>query len=186
MEGSTTKRETDNAPAGENSKARLRPSLEVLGEIVLLLLVGGFFIYLFVESLQWPLGSALMPWITVGIGVPFWLYRLIMLVVQAKDAPAQIMDIGFRTGGDPAGERARFLRICFFIVGLYSAIWLIGFHIALPVGMLFYLRVYGEVSWWWSSGVALMFLALIIGVYDRLLGATWHEPPVLELLYSIL
>ncbi len=186
MEGSTAKRETDNAQAGENSQARPRLSLEVSGEIVLLLLVGGFFIYLFVESLQWPLGSALMPWITVGIGFPFWLYRLMMLVVRAKDAPGQIMDIGFRTGGDPAGERARFLRICFFLVGLYSAIWLFGFHIALPVGMLFYLRVYGEVSWWWSFGVALLFLALIIGVYDRLLGATWHEPTVLELLYSIL
>ncbi len=186
METSTAKRETDNAQAGENSQARSRLSLEVLGEIVLLLLVGGFFIYLFVGSLQWPLGSALMPWITVGIGVPFWLYRLMVLVAQAKDAPGQIMDIGFRTGGDPKGERARFLRICFFIVGLYAAIWLFGFHIALPVGMLFYLRVYGEVSWWWSFSVALLFLALIIGVYDRLLGATWHEPPVLELLYSIL
>ncbi len=186
MEGSTAKRETDNAQAGENSQARLRPSLEVFGEIVLLLMVGGFFIYLFVESLQWSLGSALMPWITVGIGFPFWLYRFMMLGVQAKNAPGQIMDIGFRTGADPTGERARFLRICLFLVGLYSAIWLFGFYIALPVGMLFYLRVYGEVNWWWSFGVALLFLALIIGVYDRLLNATWHEPPVLELLYSIL
>ncbi len=185
METSTAKRESDNAQAGENSQARQRFSLEVLGEIVLLLLVGGFFIYLFIESLQWPLGSALMPWITLSIGFPFWLYRLIVLSVRAKDAPAQIMDIGFRTGGDPTGERARFIRICFFIVGLYLAIWLFGFHIALPVGMLIYLRVYGQVSWWWSFGVALLFLALIMGVYDRLLGATWHEPPVLELLYFI-
>jgi len=187
VETSTAKHETDNAQAGENSQARPRLSLEVTGEIVLLLMVGGFFIYLFIESLQWALGSALMPWITVGIGVPFWLYRLIVLIRQTKDAPpAQIMDLGFRTGGDPTGERARFFQICFFIVGLYLAIWLFGFHIALPVGILFYLRVYGHVSWWWSCGVALLFLALIIGVYDRLLGATWHEPPVLELLYSIL
>jgi len=185
VETSTAKRETDNAQAGANAQARPRLSLEVSGEIVLLLLVGGFFIYLFVESLQWPLGSALMPWITLSIGFPFWLYRLMVLSVRAKDAPAQIMDIGFRTGGDPTGERARFFRICFFIVGLYLAIWLFGFHIALPACMLFYLRVYGQVSWWWSFGVALLFLALIIGVYDRLLGATWHEPLVLQLLYSI-
>jgi len=185
VEISTAKRESDNAQAGENSQASLRSSFEVSGEIVLLLLVGGFFIYLFIESLQWPLGSALMPWITVGIGAPFWLYQLMVLFVRAKDAPGQIMDIGFRTGGDPTGERARFFQICFFIVGLYLAIWLFGFHIALPVGMLFYLRVYGKVSWWWSCGVALLFLGLIIGVYDRLLGATWHEPLVLVLLFSI-
>ncbi len=167
-------------------QARPRISLEVLGEIVLLLLVGGFFLYLFIESFRWPLGSALMPWITVGIGAPFWLYRLMALCVQAKDVPKQIMDIGFCTGGDPTGERARFVRICFFIVALYLAIWLFGFHIALPVGMLFYLRVYGHVSWWGSLCVGLMFLALIVGVYDRLLGATWHNPPVLELLNFIL
>lgn len=185
METSPAKRESDNAQAGENSQARPRFSLEVSGEIVLLLMVGGFFIYLFIESLQWSLGSALMPWITVSIGFPFWLYRLLVLFVRAADAPGQIMDIGFRTGGDPTGERARFFQICFFIVGLYLAIWLFGFHLALPAGMLFYLRVYGQVSWWWSCGTALLFLALIIGVYDRLLGATWHEPPVLVLLYSI-
>ncbi len=184
METSPAKRESDNAQPGGNSQARQRFSLEVFGEIVLLLLVGGFFIYLFIQSLQWPLGSALMPWITVSIGFPFWLYRLLVLFVRAGDAPGQIMDIGFRTGGDPTGERARFFQICFFIVGLYLAIWLFGFHIALPVGMLLYLRVYGQVSWWWSFGVALLFLALIIGVYDRLLGATWHEPPVLVLLNS--
>jgi len=184
METSTTKHETDNAQAGENSQARPRFSLEVSGEIVLLLMVGGFFIYLFIGSLQWSLGSALMPWITVSIGFPFWLYRLLVLFVRAGDAPGQIMDIGFRTGGDPTGERARFFQICFFIVCLYLAIWLFGFHIALPAGMLFYLRVYGQVSWWWSCGTALLFLGLIIGVYDRLLGATWHEPPVLVLLNS--
>ncbi len=185
METSTAKRETDNAQAGENSPARLQVPLELLGEIVLLLMVGGFFIYLFIESLQWSLGSALMPWITVGIGAPFWLYRILVLLVRAKDAPSQIMDIGFRTGGDPTGERTRFFRICFFIVGLYLAIWLFGFHIALPACMLFYLRVYGEISWWWAFGVALLFLALIMGVYGRLLGATWNEPLVLQLLYSI-
>jgi len=185
VETSPAKGESDNAQPGENSQARLRFSLEVFGEIVLLLLVGGFFIYLFIQSLQWPLGSALMPWITVSIGFPFWLYRLLVVFVRAGDASGQIMDIGFRTGGDPTGERGRFFQICFFIVGLYLAIWLFGFHIALPVGMLLYLRVYGQVSWWWSFAVALLFLALIIGVYDRLLGATWHEPPVLVLLYSI-
>ena len=179
MATSTAKREADN------SQARPRLSPEVLGEIVLMLLVGGFFLYLFVESLQWPLGSALMPWIAVGIGAPFWLYRLMVLFFQAKDSPKQIMDIGFRTAGDPTGERKRFFRICSFIVGLYLAIWLFGFHIALPGAMLIYLRVYGEVSWWWSLGVALMFLALIVGVYDRLLGATWNEPVVLDLIKFI-
>jgi hypothetical protein len=185
MESPATERATNNARARETQQARLRVSLEAAGEIILMILVGGFFVYLFVESLQWPLGSALMPWITVGIGAPFWLYRLLVLIVRAREAPAQIMDIGFRVGDDPSGEKARFFRICSFIIGLYLAIWLFGFHVALPLGMLFYLRVYGEVSWWWALIVALMFLALIVGVYDRLLGAVWHEPLAVEWFYSI-
>src|SRR5919106_1715450 len=79
-------------------RARLGVSLEVIGEMVLLALVGGFFVYLFIESLEWPLGSALLPWIAVGIGAPFWVYRVLVLIMRAREESAEIMDIGFRTG----------------------------------------------------------------------------------------
>jgi hypothetical protein len=96
------------------------------------------------------------------------------------------MDFGFRSGDDPEGERGRFLRICCFIVALYLAIWLVGFHIAMPLGILIYVRVYGKMSWVGSIGLALLFVALIFGVYDRLLNAAWHEPPLLQWIYSFL
>jgi hypothetical protein len=169
---------TTNGPASQIRRARLGISLALFGEMVLLALVGGFLVYLFIESLQWQLGSALMPWIAVGIGAPFWVYRVLVLILRAREAQGQIMDIGFRTGGDPTGERARFFRISLFIIGLYLGIWLFGFHVALPLGILFYVRVYGQLSWLGSLCVALMFLALLIGVYDNLLNATWHEPLV--------
>lgn len=185
MEHEATERVAGRAQANEKPQARSRVSLEVVGEIVLMLLVGGFFVYLFVESLDWQLGSALMPWIIVGIGAPFWIYRLLVVIVRAKEDSGQIMDIGFRTGADPTGERARFFRIVGFIVGMYLGIWLLGFHVALPLAMLLYLRIYGEVSWLWSLFVGFMFLVLIVGVYDRLLGATWHEPPLLLWVQSL-
>jgi len=169
----------DRAPGGRTSPIRRAwpgLSLETIGEIALLAVVGFFFVYLFIESLQWPLGSALMPWIAVGIGMPFWVYRLLTLILRAREAPAQIMDIGFRTGSDPTGERARFLRIALFILALYLGIWLFGFHVALPLAILIYVRVYGQLSWLGSLSVALMFLVLLVGVYDHLLNAAWHEP----------
>lgn len=164
---------------------RLKMQLELLGELVLLALAGGFFIYLFIQSLGWPLGSALMPWIAIAIGAPFWIYRVLVLVLQAHEGPAQIMDIGFRTGTDPLGERARFFRIAVFILGLYLGIWLFGFHLALPLGVLIYVRVYGQLSWLGSLFVGFAFLALLVGVYDRLLNATWHEPLAKQWLESI-
>jgi hypothetical protein len=186
MEVTTAKETTDDAPALERRKTKRGLSLEIAGELVLLLLVGAFFVYLFIESLHWPLGSALMPWIAIAIGTPFWLWRIAVLFFQAKESSGQIMDIGFRTGDDPEGERGRFLRICCFIVALYLGIWLLGFHIAMPLGILIYVRVYGKMSWVGSIGLALLFVALIAGVYDHLLNAAWHEPPLLQWIYSFL
>jgi len=125
-----------------------------------------------------------MPRIAVAIGTLFWLWRVAVLFFQAKESSGQIMDIGFRSGDDIKGERGRFIRISCFIVGLYLAIWLLGFHIAMPAGILFYVRVYGKMSWVGSVFLALFFVVLLFGVYDHLLNATWHEPPVLQWIYS--
>ena len=171
---------TSEPTSTQRRSSKSRVSLEAVGELVLLLIVGAFFIYLFVQSLSWPLGSALMPWIAVGIGTPFWLYRFGALLFQVKEDTSQIMDVGFRTSGDHTAERLRMIRICTFIVGLYVAIWLFGFHIALPLGMLFYIKFYGEVGWGWALGVGLFFFILVAGVYDRLLNATWHEPMIYQ------
>jgi len=181
VEATTPKEETTNdAPVLERRRVRHGISLEIIGESVLLLLVGSFFVYLFVESLDWPLGSALMPRIAVAIGAPFWAWRVAVMFFQAKESSGQIMDIGFRSGDDPKGEFGRFVRICCFILGLYFAIWLLGFHIAMPAGILLYVRVYDKMSWIGSILLALVFLGLLIGVYDKLLNATWHDPPLLQ------
>ncbi len=160
-------------------------SVEVLGEIILLAVVGGLFLYMFIGSFSWPEGSALMPRIAIGLGTPFWVLRLIALVRNARaTSSGQIMDLGFRTGADPEGERMRFARICFYILGLYAAVWLVGFHIAIPLGVFFYVLVYGRAGWIWSTVLGLLFLALIVLVYDRFLNATWHDPPLLRLFWG--
>ena len=171
-----------NDPAGT---ARRGFSVEVVGEIILLAIVGALFLYMFIESFGWPEGSALMPRIAIAIGTPFWVARLITLVRSTRETPSDmIMDLGFRTGADPRGERIRFVRICLFIVGLYAAIWLVGFHIALPLGVFLYTLIYGRAGWIWSAVLGLLFLALIVGVYDHFLNATWHDPPLLRLFWG--
>ncbi len=172
----------DNEPTGT---ARRGFSVEVVGEIILLAIVGSFFVYMFIESFGWPEGSALMPRIAIVMGTPFWIARLITLVRSTRETSTDmIMDLGFRTGADPRGERMRFIRICLFIVGLYAAIWLVGFHIALPLGVFLYTLVYSRAGWIGSAILGLLFLALIVGVYDNFLNATWHDPPLLRLFWG--
>ena len=91
------------------------------------------------------------------------------------------MDTGFRSGADQQGDRERFIRIIGFLVGLYLGIWLIGIHITLPVGTFFYLYRYGKAGLIVSSVISLVFLALIVGVYDRIVGTNWGDPLLFQL-----
>ena len=85
------------------------------------------------------------------------------------------MDTGFILGDDPKTEGQRFVRIFGFTALMYVAIWFIGVHVALP-GMLFlYLMYYGRAGWLASAGIALAFLALIVGFYDFALHIVWPE-----------
>jgi TctA family transporter len=174
-------RKADNSLDRIVSQRRFRLSLDVVGEVVLLLVVGSFFIYLFRESLQWGPGPALMPRIAVILGTPFLLIRVFVLLRRGKilaSAPAaEIMDVGFRLGTDPKAEAGRFVRILSFIGILYLGIWLVGFHLAITVGVFLYLLIYGKAGWFWSTAISFLLLALIVGVYDWLLHTVW--PPAL-------
>jgi hypothetical protein len=161
---------------------RWQISLAIVGEAILLGCVGAFFLYVFIQSFGWPLGSALMPRIVVVLGVPFLIARIISLTRRTIEQQERIMDTGFRIGDDPKREAQNFLRISAFIVGLYFAIWVFGFHIALPAGMFGYLFFFGKVGWVGSTIVALCFLAFIVGVYDNVLHISWHEPLIFKLL----
>jgi hypothetical protein len=159
-----------------------RVSLEIVGEIFLLAVVASLFAYFLVQSFRWPFGSALMPRIAVAIGIPFLIARVVILVRRTALEQGSIMDMGFRLGEDPESEKKNFVRICGFIVGLYLAIWVFGFHVALPLGMFLYLFFYGRAGWFVSTVVALSFLATIVGIYDNVLHISWHEPLIFRLL----
>lgn len=157
-------------------------SIEVVGELVLLLIAGGLFAYLFVESFQWEASSALLPRVAIVIGTPFWFIRVITVLMKTRKTSNQIMDIGFRLGSDSKAAGRRFMRISGLICIWYLTIWLLGFHLMFPIGMFYYLFVYGKAGWLWSGIVGLAFLALIVGLYDMGLNAVWHEPVILRAL----
>ena len=110
---------------GEDA-ARRRMKLDLAGEVALLIVVGSFFTYLFVGSLSWSFGAALMPRLTVALGAPFLIIRVAALLrrTEPRQVRGKIMDTGFHLGADPKAEGERFLRICLFILGL--SIWRFG------------------------------------------------------------
>jgi TctA family transporter len=168
-------------------------SLEILGEITLLTLVTAFFGYALADSIgwtgedPWPLGAALAPWIALAISLPFLVIRIVHVVraglsVQSVEISAgEIMDVGFRIGEDPKAEAQRFARIVIAIGILNLAIWLIGFHIAVPLWVFCYMYWFGNARFIWSAFMALLFVGLLVGVYDYLINVPWHRPILLEL-----
>jgi TctA family transporter len=161
---------------------------EVVGEIILLLAVTGFFVYMFIPSMNWPWGARLMPQLAIFIGTPFLIIRIISVLrilfwsrTASSVTPSQIMDMGFRIGDDPREEGKRWIRILCAIGVLYLGIWLAGFHIALPLWIFVYLLWFGRTNFFLAGGIALLFLGIIVGVYGELIRVPWHDPPLFML-----
>lgn len=157
-------------------------TVEIIGELILLCIVAGFFVYIGVSARNWPFSAKLTPLIAVAIGTPFLIWRFfsvirLALAIQVRPvSPRQIMDTGFRTGSDPKTEGKRFLKVFVSLGVLYGGIWLLGFHITVPLWVFVYMRWFGKVPLVWAAATALMFVVLIFGLYDQVLDALWHEP----------
>jgi TctA family transporter len=171
---------------------RKRLTLEVFGEIILLSIVTAFFIYLIVPSFEWPWGARLVPQIAVVIGTPFLILRIsyvVRILLWGRTAavtPSQIMDFGFRVSGDSKEEAKRWVRILCAIAVLYVGIWLVGFHLALPLWVFAYMVWFGRAKIFVASTIAVLFVGLIAGVYGHLINVPWPDPLLVTLFRDFL
>jgi hypothetical protein len=74
------------------------------------------------------------------------------------------------------------LEIWAWLWGLFAAIHLIGFPLALPVFVFLYAKLYGD-SWFTALLLSFITSAFLYGIYDRLLSVPWPEP-FLSFLFS--
>ncbi|MFN0070567.1 MAG: hypothetical protein ACKVVP_03630 [Chloroflexota bacterium] len=145
-------------------------------ELTLMLFCAIVFIFMLVESLRWSAGVALLPRIASAFG-------LVVLTIYAfqRLGPGrhrgQIMDLGFDEEGlERRVVMERTARFVLSTVALFASVWLIGFHVAVPIYMVLYLVIFGKVRWWVAILSALAFLAFMIVAYDIIIRETWPEP----------
>jgi TctA family transporter len=187
--GETHSASLGTSPARIDTKVlRREVIIELVGESVLLAFVALFFGLIVAEATGlvgggWPLGAALTPCIAIAIGTPFLLYRthhVFRIALSLDNVPrllqTNIMDVGFRIGEDPEGERRRFARITIAIGVLYAGIWLVGFHLAVPLWVFGYLYFFSDTGLRSSMAMGVLFLAMIVGLYDFVMGTPWNEP----------
>lgn len=163
---------------------------EAGGELVLLMIVGGFFAYMLWESRDWPVSSWLMPRFAIALGAPLWVIRVVGLVRYAvgtkpesyqgvrreEDTGGQIMDLGFYLGDDAKAALRRFTVAVGSLGALIVFIWILGWHVGLPLWTTLYLRLVAQVKLWQAVLGGLFFVAVVTGLYGALFGTTWNDP----------
>ena len=155
-------------------------STEVLGAVFVLAVVGWFFFYMLWSSQDWGRGGWLMPRIVVFTGIPFWVWRVISLFkAQIQSDSGQIMDMGFlKTDVSAEVYRRRWILLLSTTLGLLVGVYVLGYHIGIPLYVASYLMILGKVKWWVAAGAVVFFETVIIVVYDNILLSEWNVPLV--------
>ena len=171
-----------NRPAGFLAGKK---SLPVILEALFLISNFALFVYFIVAARQWPLSAALLPRMVSGVGLVFltcYLIQRIRQTMQKIDEGGRILDIGFRDSDLSRKEISqRILRVGGSMAALLAGVWLIGFHITIPLYLLVYCTVFGGMRWWHALMVAAGFEVFIVGVYDFLVHVIWNEPLLLKM-----
>jgi hypothetical protein len=68
------------------------------------------------------------------------------------------------------------LRFVLTTAMLFVSVWVIGFHVAIPIYVFAYLMVYGGVRWWVALLCAAFFEAFMVVAYDIVIRQAWPEP----------
>jgi len=163
--------------AGLGGRDRLL-SIEFIGEVLLLALVGATFGYMLWDSQHWEPGAWLLPRIAIFFGLPFWVWRVASLFRQGMSSEGgQIMDTGFLDTDDPPVViAARWVQLIGTTGALLAGVWVLGFHVAIPAYTILYLIVFGKMPWYWTIPPSALFLAIIMYIYGHLVLAEWNIP----------
>jgi hypothetical protein len=142
-----------------------------------------------VTAVQWSWDTRLFPW---AIGIPAILLALCQLVLDLKGFPRtgdggggpapQIMDIT-TDKSIPKEMVRRNTAVAFgWILAFVATIWLVGFLIAGPLFIFFYLWYQARATPKVSATIAGLMAIFIWGLFDQIMHVNWPEALILSLL----
>lgn len=182
-------KDSNHAAAGTHKHAvgRVpgRVSLDFVLEIILVSIVTGYFIYLLLSVRDLRPEAARLPTMTALGGlvlVAAFIAQKIWEATHSKQNTAvQILDTGFDEEGlSRSVVVIRTLRVASWFGGMLAAIWFVGYHVAVPVFVFFYLLVFGKTKWWTAATAGAGFFLLIYVLFDLVLHTEWPEPALLR------
>lgn len=154
----------------------MRIRLTILLNLVLLLL----FSYAAISASDWPYATRLFVW---AISAPALLCLLAQLVIdlRRKIQPG-ISEHVLETADLPVDRSIptrlvvqRGLIFLAWLLGLFAAIWVIGFKAALPLFMVLYLVIEARAGWRLSLVMTVLVVIVQLVLFDQLLQIAWPE-----------
>ena len=129
---------------------------------------------------EWQIQARLFPWV-VGFPVlalcTYQLFKDLFVRQEASDEAEVLgfMDLPVDRSVPVSVVIKRAMNIFAWILGLFAAIWLIGFVVSVPMFVFLYLVVQAREKLWIATVYAIGMLAFIIGVFHVILSVPWPE-----------
>jgi hypothetical protein len=132
-------------------------------------------------ALDWSIRASIIILLLGGIGVILVGVQLAMDIKALRAQVAQITRPTFEVQAIEHQGRWGSLEIWAWLWGLFFAIHLIGFPVALPLFVFLYVKLYGG-GWLTSTLLTGVTWGFLYGIYDYLLSVPWPKPWISSLL----
>ncbi|HUF43483.1 MAG TPA: tripartite tricarboxylate transporter permease [Verrucomicrobiae bacterium] len=148
------------------------------GAIFTLFILSLFVIGIY-TSAEWQIQARLFPWV-VGIpGLVMCVMQILGDLFKRGDASDQdthgAMDLPVDRSVPVAIVVKRAVNAFGWVLGVFAAIWIVGFVVAVPLFVFVYLSLQAREKIWISTAYAVGILTLIIGVFHLILSVPWPE-----------
>jgi hypothetical protein len=157
------------APSREASPVNDGRTTRWTWDLTFALLLVAVFAYATVTAVSYPEGAKLFP---LAIAIPSLVLAVVLAIISLRSRGTIVAPRPPDPGEEAIAPEERMRRtatIALWILGVFVAVYLLGFLVAIPVSAIAYLRFAARESWATSVAVAGVCWALVFGVFDRLL-----------------
>jgi hypothetical protein len=124
---------------------------------------------------DWPIRASIIIFLLGGVGVVLALIQLIIDFKAARVKESKVLRPTFEVEAIRHQGSWGSLEIWAWLWGLFFAVHLIGFPIALPLFVFLYIKSYGG-SWLTAILLTVITWGFLYGIYDHLLHVPWPKP----------
>jgi hypothetical protein len=135
-----------------------------------LVIIGALFV-----AREWPVRASIIILLLGGIGVILTGIQLAMDYKAMRTEKSQITRLTFEVQAIEHQGRWGSLEIWAWLWGLFFAIHLIGFPIALPLFVFLYVKLYGG-AWLTTIILTAVTWGFLYGIYEYVLSVPWPKP----------